>query len=286
MGPLLSVTTAPLNLLSGGSYVDLKSTLSVMKKLKDSSIVDGFELQDLAEWDARGPPRDIRKRDHRTTVWKQCEKYGLSELVPMLVDASVLSVHANRDIGICLCSEDEDTILHGRTLIEEALHIAEEIGARQVVFHLWDTYSTNFDPKYLRDELLSIAANYPSVISSIENVPTHLEGVTPFDLVRMFDHITLDTRWAGFYDELDEYSQILDKISNVHLRGALEDKNWHLDGAPFSFEEALHTIHNEWGYGGLFTLEPERSKTPPTLSGFKEAVRVLRNTLHHSTVDS
>lgn len=280
-GPLLSVTTAPLNLLTGGSYVDLNSTLDMMRLLTETCAVDGFELQDLAEWDARGPPLDVRTKKHRISVWEQCEKYDLDEIIRLTRDASILSVHANRDIGICLCSDDEAMVLHGRELIEESLRVAEAIGAGQAVFHLWDTWSTNFDPSFLREELHKISLRYPTVISSVENVPTHLEGMTPFDLAKMFDWITLDTRWAGVYDELDAYLEIRERITNVHLRGSLEGNEWQLLQAPYTFKEALETIIATFGYSKLFTVEPERSENSPTWNGMREAMDSLKRRIRY-----
>lgn len=273
--PQLSITTAPLNLLTGGSYVDLHTTLDTMKRLAQEKTVSGFELQDLAEWDNRGPPRDVRTKKHRLDVWSTCEKHDLEEKIELTSHSSILSIHANRDVGIYLCSEDESEISHGRQLIRETLQLADAIGAHQAVFHLWDTWATNFDPNVLRDELAKIAALYPAVIPSVENVPTHLEGSTPYDNLEEFKWITLDTRWAGMYEELDAFSDVVERISNVHLRGSLENSQWQLHGAPYSFEEALQKIHREWGYRGLFTIEPERSSSVPTWNGIRNAMMSL-----------
>jgi len=271
----LSITTAPLNLLLGGSYADLHGTLKTMKQLREESIVQGFELQDLAEWDSRGPPRDIRMKAHRLKVWEKCEKFSSDEKISMTSEASILSIHANRDVGIYLCSEDDQEQLHGRTLIKETLEFAEAISAHQAVFHLWDTWSPDFDLKHLRNELYRIASHYPSVIPSVENVPTHLEDFTPYDLVREFDWITLDTRWAGMYNELDAFSEITNKISNVHLRGSLEGDEWQLHKSPYSFQDALDKIVVDWGYSGLVTVEPERSEVVPTWDGIRLAMNLL-----------
>ena len=103
------------------------------------------------------------------------------------------------------------------------------------VFHLWDTWKEGFVPRFLQNVLLEIAAQYPGVKASVENVPTHLAGSTPFELVRQFEWITLDLRWAALYDELDRFELVRERLANVHLRGRLEGSEWMLDGAPAVF---------------------------------------------------
>jgi len=90
----------------------------------------------------------------------------------------------------------------------------------------------------------------------VENVPTHLSSFTPFELVKQFEWITLDLRWAALYDELDKFEAVKEKIVNVHLRGRLVGSKWVLDDAPFDFYEALNYIKSKWNYTGLLTMEP------------------------------
>lgn len=273
----LSITTAPLNRLTGGFYTDLSNTIEIMRKIWGSSIVDGFEFQNLAEWDIRGPPRDIRINSDRITAWEKSTKFTTIEKGDLLrtSGAPVISVHANRDVGICLCSEDEADQELGRQMVHETHQLAELVGSEIVVFHLWDTWKANFDPEQLRNELNKITSSYPGVTATVENVPTHLEGHTPFDIVRKFDWITLDTRWAGMYDELDAFEELQDKIINVHLRGSLEGDSWILHDSPFTFDWALDRICNKWGYSGLLTVEPERGRGPPGWDGFIKAMKRL-----------
>lgn len=253
-----------------------------MKQLHASSAVDGFEFQDLAEWDSRGPPRDVVTKTYRPETWKSCPKYGLKDRAELLKGASVISVHANRDVGICLCSEDSAEIDIGRSIMNDTFRLSKEIGAHLVVFHLWDTYATNFDPAFLKSELKKASSDFPSIVSSVENVPTHLEGSTPFDLARRFDFITLDTRWAGLYNELDEFQEISHKIVNVHLRGALEGNEWVLHDAPFAFMEAFDKIRNEWAIPGPYTVEPERGHGIPTMEGAIDSLRKMKSNLSQS----
>lgn len=252
----ISLSIAPTASIIQQRYYDLPGTLELMKRLAREAVVDGVEFQNLAEWDRANPPRDERER--RLAAWQASPKHSVDEIAALLQGAAllVLSVHANRDVGICLCSGDEDAIAQGKKLVHESLYLAGAVGAPVCVFHLWDTWKEDFDPGFLRGILREIAAGYPNVKAAVENVPTHLAGMTPFELVKPFEWITLDLQWAALYDELDEFESIQDKIVNVHLRGRLADDEWVLDNAPFEFYAALDVIKNEWGYSGPLTMEP------------------------------
>ncbi len=252
-----SISVAPATRIIGKRYYDLPGTIELMRLLERESALDGFEFQNLAEWDAKGPPLD--EREKRLPRWHESQKYTVEQIAALLRDADlpILSVHANRDAGLCLCSDRAQDVTTGRRLIHEALSLAEKVGASVCVFHLWDTWKEAFDPGFLRDVLGEIAPQYPGVKAAVENVPTHLTGYTPFELVRDFEWITLDLRWAALYDELDRFESVKARIANVHLRGRLAGNRWVLNDAPFGFYEALNTIRNEWGYSGLLTVEPE-----------------------------
>ncbi len=251
---LLSISASPATKVISKPYYDLPSTVKVMKCLLQESTVDGFEVQNLAEWNKENPPRDD-VAGHRYASWEKSPKYTHEEVAALLEKLPVLSIHANRDVGICLCSEKESEITKGKTLIHESLSLAEKVGASVCVFHLWDTRKPEFDIKFPKSVLNEIAPSY-TVRASVENVPVQLEGFTPFDLVEGSEWVTLDIRWAALYHELEKFESIKDTIVNVHLRGDLEGTKWVLRNAPFGFYEALITLKN-WGYSGLFTMEPE-----------------------------
>jgi hypothetical protein len=252
----ISISVAPTTRAIGKRYFDLPGTIELMGLLWQESVIDGFEFQNLAEWDGENPPRD--EREKRFAAWHESSKHTTDEIATLLQQAGlpILSVHANRDVGICLCSDQERDINEGKRLIHESLLLAEKVGAFVCVFHLWDTWKEAFEPRFLRDVLREIAPQYPGVKASVENVPTHLAGFTPFELVRQFDWITLDLQWAALYDELDRFESAKERLANVHLRGRLEGKRWVLDNAPFGFYEALDTIRGKWGYSGSLTMEP------------------------------
>jgi sugar phosphate isomerase/epimerase len=253
----LSISVAPAVRMVGKQYFDLSGTVELVQRLWQESVVDGFEVQNLAEWDAKTPPRD--EREKRFAAWNESNKYTVQELADCLgaLGLPILSVHANRDVGICLCSDHKDDSDRGRRLIYESLYLADRLGATVCVFHLWDTWKETFDPGKLQRVLYDIGSRYPNVKAAVENVPTHLKGFTPFDLAKRFRWITLDLRWAALYDELDRFEELRDRIANVHLRGTLVGEGWVLERAPFGLYEALKTIRGEWGYTGPLTMEPE-----------------------------
>lgn len=255
MNPV-SISVAPTTEVIRTRYFDLPGTIELMRLLWQEAVVDGFEVQNLAEWDQQEPPRD--EEESRLADWNESQKYTIAEIAALLQETGlpILSVHANRDVGVCLCSDQEDGINRGQRLVHESLSLAEKVGAPVCVFHLWHTWKEAFDQRLLQSVLREIATQYPRVKASVENVPTHLAGFTPFELVRRFEWITLDLQWAALYDELDKFESVKGQIANVHLRGRLEGGEWVLDDAPFSFYEALDTIRREWGYSGPLTMEP------------------------------
>ena len=257
----LSVTAA--NLIVGKNFYDLDNSIKMMQRLLETGVVDGFELQHLGEWDGREPPREDNGR--RVAGWQTCAKYLVEQLAEILqaTGLPILTIHANRDVGICLCSDEAQDIERGKTLMHESLWLAQQVGARASVFHLWDTWKKQFDPLFLQEVIAEIAPLYPTVKVAIENVPTHLAGKTPFDLVQAYDWLTLDLRWAALYDEFWHYEALLEKVANVHLTGVLGmdgrfslNPAWFPEGHHiFTFDEAVETICGKWGYSGPLTVE-------------------------------
>lgn len=257
----VAITSAPLNRLADKPYYDIPASIEVMTRLYRASAVDGFEFQNLAEWDERTPPA---AEPERLPAWNDSKKYTVDDIASLLREAQVpiLSVHANRDVGTCLCSDRKQEMQRGRTLIHESLWLAQQVGAGVCVLHLWDTWKERFDPYVLKSTLSEIAPGYPAVKASVENVPTHLPGVTPVDLVESFEWITLDLRWAALYDQLDRFAAVHARITNVHLSAQLTGTRWATNPAwfpagleTFDFYTALDTIQARWGRSGLWTVE-------------------------------
>lgn len=235
----------------------LADTVELTDILLQESVVAGCEVQNRAEWCASIPPRT--EREKRLAAWEKSARYTVDEIAFFLREAKlpVLSIHANRDVGACLCSGNKQEVEEGKNLICESLFLAQEVGAPVCVFHLWDTWAENFDPEFLRDVLCQIAPRYPGVKAAVENVPTHLTGFTPFDLVEPFEWITLDLGWAAMYDELDRFEALKKRVVNVHLRGRLEGRKWMLDlDTLFDFYGGIEIVRDRWGYDGVLTMEP------------------------------
>jgi sugar phosphate isomerase/epimerase len=274
MGNLVSVSSAPIAKLGGSRYYDLVGTLAVMKHVWRESVVDGFEMQVEPEWDGENPPLS----DGQFSDWESVPKYSTTEVLEMVKRERlpILSVHANRDIGGYLCSDKSKDREKGKRLIADSLSLVQNLDSKVCTFHLWGTWKTDFDVQSLREALFSVATDYPEVKASVENIPTHLEGYSPFRLCSLFDTVTLDLRWASMYNELDAFKSIIEKVVNVHLRGRLEGKRWFMEKSDFDFYEALVKIRDGWGYSGLLTLEPEGPMDQSNMGGFLEAMRSLR----------
>ena len=280
----ISISVAPLNGLTGKSYYDLDNTLRIMQRLYETGTVDGFEFQHLEEWDARFPPR---AEPQRGAAWETSAHYTTDEIAAALCACGVpiLSVHANRDVGAYLCSTEAADVTYGKRLIQEALMLTDKVGAEICVFHLWDTWKEQFDPQVLHHTLEEVSAEFPKVKAAIENVPTHLEGYTPVDLLQSFPWITLDLRWAALYDELIKFAHLRDRLANVHLSGQLSLDTWKVAPnwfpgqiATFRFHEAINILRTHWGYTGLLTIEMHGQKGN-TWDGLIAAMKTLKENI-------
>ncbi len=274
MENLISVSSAPIAKLGNKRYYDLIGTLEVMRKVYRESVVDGFELQLQPEWDSENPPLT----DAQFADWTKTPKFTIAEILGLLEQQRlpILSVHASRDIGSYLCSDRKRDHEKGKRLIYEATFLAESLGAEVCVFHLWDTWRTDFDVDKLKEDFLDVTTRIPNVRASVENIPTHLEDRTPFSLAKLFDYVTLDTKWASLYDELNRFESIINKVVNVHLRGSLKEGRWFLDSAGFGFYETLNLIRNTWEYSEILTVEPGGGRDRSLFSSFVEAMKSLR----------
>ncbi|MGA2768433.1 MAG: hypothetical protein ABSF24_08985 [Candidatus Bathyarchaeia archaeon] len=274
MKNLISVSTAPIAGLGDKEYYDLLGTIEVMKKVIGEAVVDGFELQLEPEWDCENAPLT----DTDWTDWTKTPKFSAEEVVELIKSEGlpILSVHASRDVGSYLCSEKERDWEKGKRVIYEALSVAEMFGAEVCVFHLWDTWKGSFDLHNVENIFLKTVERFPKVKPSVENIPTHLDGCSPFMLVRSFEHVTLDLRWASMYNELEAFSSIVGNIVNVHLRGSLKKNRWVLEHSSFNFYESLDKIRNDWKYSGLLTVEPEGRIDESLFNSFLQAMHSLK----------
>jgi sugar phosphate isomerase/epimerase len=270
----VSLSATPATIMVQRPYYDLLGTVTMMERLLCESAVDGFEVQNIAEWKKENPPQDDVTGD-RYTAWKKSPKYTVEEVAVLLEGVPVLSIHGNRDVGIYLCSAEEKKEKKGKDLICESLLLAEKVGAGICVFHLWDTWKSHIDVPALHKYLDGVAVDYPGVKAAVENIPTHTKR-TPYDLVKDFEWVTLDLRWAAMYDELEKFESVKDRIVNVHVRGRLHHGTWVLTQAPFGVYEALKTIKG-WGYKGLLTVEPEGGLDKGRWEELVQAMKSVKN---------
>lgn len=137
---LLSINTSPLTSYLRKKYYDLEATLYIMRMLKVERVVDGFEFELLAEWNPDHSPIGKDAKFDRELAWENSRKYRVEEIAALLNSQKlpILSVHGNRDVGACLCSDNEDLRRRGEELICQALFLCIEVGSGVGVFHLWD----------------------------------------------------------------------------------------------------------------------------------------------------
>lgn len=273
MRNLISVSTAPIAGFGDKEYYDLLGTIDLMKKVFGELVVDGFELQLEPEWNRENAPLT----DADWADWKKTPKFTAAEVVELVRSASlpILSVHASRDVGSYLCSGNKRDWEKGKHVMYDALLTAEGLGAEVCVFHLWDTWKKSFDLRNVESMFLSVASQFPKVKASVENIPTHLEHCSPFMLVKSFEYVTMDLRWASMYEELDAFESVIKNVVNVHLRGSLEKNRWIMKRSAYDFYATLNRIRNDWMYSGLLTVEPEGRIDGSLFRSFVQAMRSL-----------
>ena len=255
----LSISTVPLATYMHRKYYDLGATLYVMRLLGREGVVDGFELELLAEWNVGFAPVDRDTKYDRRFEWEASRKYEVSEIVSLIRrhDVPVLSVHANRDIGMLLCSGAAESVDRGRMLMDRAMTLARDVGAGACVFHLWDPWTETVDFDLLAEIVAEQSLGFPEVRAAVENIPVLRRDLTPFAVLGRFPWITLDLKWADMYGELDRFRDQVHRIANVHLHGALMGRRWVLKDSALDFPAVLQTLLYDWGYGGPVTLESE-----------------------------
>jgi sugar phosphate isomerase/epimerase len=279
---LLSLSTGSLSHLLGKEYYDFNTIVTLMNTLYSQAVIDGFEFQNIAEWDSVGPPRNEYRESSRTgaraKAWRSCFKFRIDELANSIRNTGlpILSVHANRDAGICLCAGGEEDIERAKEIINATLSLCNALKSKVAVFHFWDTWTRTIDPGLLSKTLDDYQSRYPDVKASVENIPTSVDGLTPFEIAKQFNYITLDTRWACIYDELDRYYELLPRIVNIHLRGRLVDEHWVFDSSTRTFDEVISLIRDKWRYSGLVTMEPEGGYRGARIDALVKALEELR----------
>jgi hypothetical protein len=238
-------------------YYDLQSTVEVMDRILSDCEIDGFELQLMEDWNKKNPPLSY-SHEKKISNWKKAPDYSADDIVNMLLPLreSILTVHANKDIGILLCSENEKDVNIGLHLLHEALSISKRLQAKHCVVHLWDYWKEHFDFPRVCRQIVELGSDNICV----ENIPTHYMDKKPNQMLADFDSITLDVKFAYMFDEIMAYEGLCSRIRNVHLSGHLSDGAWHVEQVPkenmgSTLEEIIKNLVGAWDYQGIFTVE-------------------------------
>lgn len=248
----VSISTTSLPRLESSNFYELSSTIKMMNRFLKESKVDGFEFVLLPEWDSENPPLTP------TSAPSECEKHSVKEIIETLQTRNfpILSVHANRDIGNYLCSEDAEKVRKGIRLIQESLDFTQKVNSKICVFHFWDTWKETFDLRSLQNLYQRFQGMHPEIEISIENIPTKYKNKTPFQITQFFRYKTVDLKWASLFNEFDLFVEIIQQVDNVHIQGKCQDGSVVPSLGSLNYEQALRRI-KETGYSGVFTIELE-----------------------------
>lgn len=279
---MLSVSTSPLNTHMDirTPYYDLQSTAEVMDRILADCDIDGFELQLMEDWNKKNPPLSY-SHDRKIANWKKAPDYSADDIVNMLLPLrdSILTIHANKDIGILLCSDNKKEVSIGLYLLQEALTISQRLQAKHCVVHLWDYWKEHFDfPRVCR-----LIEEMSSEKICVENVPTHYMGKKPNQMLTDFKSITLDVKFAYMFDEITAYKGLCSRIRNVHLSGRLADGTWNIQQVPednigSTLGEIIENLIGSWGYQGIFTVEsiPKDQTWADTVKGLNRLQNLIK----------
>lgn len=249
---LIALSTGWLPRLDERPYYDLSSVFKVMNRFSREHVIDGFELGLLPEWDSENPPLTPSEAP------SACEKHSLREILGLLSqkDFVVLTVHASRDVGAYLCSESMLDYAKGVRLVNDSMQLSNALDSGVCVFHFWNPWKQTFDVARLHNVYGECVRSVSSVELSIENIPTVLEGTSPFRLSEGFGHVTLDLKWASMFDEFNSFLNVIDKVDNVHVQGKYQCGSFAPTVGSLNYRIALKRLVDA-GYRGIFTLELE-----------------------------
>ncbi len=249
---LISLSTGWLPRLENRPYYELSSVLTVMDKFWRKGLVDGFEFGLLPEWDSENSP--LTPCDAPST----CEKHSYQEILQILEkrDFKLLTVHASRDVGCYLCSDEQMKRSKGVKLVDDSLRFCHSSRSKICTFHFWNPWGTSIDREFLREVYGQAEKRFPGLEISVENIPTVIKDETPFNLMRDFDYTSLDLKWASMYDEFDKFLGAIEKVDNLHIQGKYHAGNLVCTAGNLDFDAALREIVDS-GFSGVFTVELE-----------------------------
>ncbi|MBS7632203.1 hypothetical protein KEJ15_01075 [Candidatus Bathyarchaeota archaeon] len=268
---LVSLSTGWLPRLEDRSYYELSAVLKVMRKFSQERSVDGFEFGLLPEWDCENPPLTP------TQAPLGCEKHGLDEILNKLLkeEFRILSVHASRDVGCYLCSEEGQKYAKGLRLLEDSLKFCRSLKVNLCVVHFWDPWKKSFDVARLRRVYEEFQNEFPDVALSVENIPTVIEGNTPFSLIHGFKHVTLDLKWASMFNEFDLFLDRLGVVDNVHIQGKSQSGLFYPTVGNLDYKRALLQLAGK-GYSRVLTVELEGKSTFQEIRSYAEELKHMK----------
>jgi sugar phosphate isomerase/epimerase len=159
---------------------------------------------------------------------------------------------------------------HGRDavdLMDKCLSAALAAGARVAVVHAWDLRCPEFSQSCLIEGLNRFGRSFGDrgVSLSVENIPGQLRmlGIIADSCAQV--SFTADTRWAAMEDSWGLLSDLIPRLTNVHVQtyvdpleagGVTLGRTGTGLGAKSFHAERVMRSFAEGGYSGLVTLEP------------------------------
>ena len=217
------VSTGTIPFAFGSEFTNYKIINQVVKGFD----IDGLELIFLPEWDKQRAPLTPTSSD-----WKMVNKVELEELVSYFKSNSlqVPSIHVNRDVGNYLSSKKISMITRGQNILNENLNVAKELGAKQAVIHLWDTYQDKVNVKDLFQKVYEVTSHYDIAIT-FENIPISDPQLSVTKVWYLLKEMmpnnygfTLDLNWCSLYSNFSELLKFRDDIYNIHVHGYLDNQ--------------------------------------------------------------
>ena len=276
----LAVSTGTLPYALGAQYHEIDAL---------PEAVEGLRYPDLEvvlhpDWRIEPEPRT-----QQPSAWADSISLSFPDIAEWITlhlpEASIVSIHGNRDLGSFIASGRESDTICGRNLAEGNLEIAESVGARLFVAHAWDPRDSMPQLETAGELLGDLDARFPGVRITVETIPTH-EGAPsqPASLQRVLDAgphlgVTLDLAWVSHHGTLDDFLPFWERIANVHVQGRLQaderGATMRARSSGVSLEPMIRRLL-EWGYRGQWTLELNGSRS---LHDFKVAIDYLQKVL-------
>lgn len=219
MGPLLCSTGALITSRNGRNYRLLEE---FAKQLECS----GFEFMMYNSW-----------YDTWEQVAKEVAALGLS--FPVL--------HVEKRVGTAISRNEEGDLAEAARLFEINCCVAERIGAKKLVFHLWDGEPSDRDIRNNIEQyaVMNETAGRYGLLLTVENVVCNRENPLKHltELHEAYPDITFtfDVKFAKFHDELE--------------RACTEEYRWLWDGA-------VRHVHISDYAGGYMEWEKLKSLHP------------------------